>query len=456
LQLETVVNLASPELKALLQRCREAPADDMPRLVLADWLDENEESDRATFIRVQIALSHPTADALQQQEWKRLEQGLLRSHADEWFGDLQSIHNGLRYTDDPPRRPNPFNWDGTTRFVRGFIHYEMLSQNWLLDPSLRNWLRSPAGDWLEQVNLIRLTPEAFERCTIPPEYSGKIKLNLSGQPGTYFDLETSARLSSRVEFSVQDWQRFFRSSNFLAVRSLTTDGGLTFLNQLGQADVRRLVALKIRNSESSEAAARILVTIPFQSLSSLDFGPVSETALRAVVACPYLRNLTEWNLIGSPIGDAGLVALCESPLAESLSEVSFPNTGIGDVGIQALVQSPLFAKMNSPSLNLMMNQIGNVGVQALAESEQLLRYRELVLRENRCGDDGVGALANSEFAANLTYIDFWRNRIGDAGAVALASGDQLGKVADLCVKENRIGSDGMAALFERFGERAKV
>lgn len=450
------MNPASPELKALLQRCREAPADDMPRLVLADWLDENEESDRATFVRVQIALSHPTADAVQQREWKSLEQSLLRAHADEWFGDLQPILNGLRYSNESAVIPNPVVWDGIMKFLRGFIHFEMFSQSWLVDPGLRNWLRSPAGDWLEQVNLSRLTPEAFERCTIPTEYSGKIKLNLSGQPGTYFDLETSERLSSRVEFSVQDWRRFFRSSNFLSVRSLTTDGGLTFLNQLGQADVRRLVALKIRNSESGEAAARVLATIPFESLSSLDFGPVSETSLRAVVACPYLRNLTGWNLIGSPIGDAGMVSLCESPLAESLSEVSFPNTAIGDAGIQALVRSPLFAKMNSPSLNLMMNRIGDVGVQALAESEQLLRYRELVLRENSCGDVGVAALANSEFAANLTYIDFWRNRIGDAGAVALADGEQLGKVADLCVKENRIGPDGAAALFERFGERAKT
>ncbi len=450
------MNRASPELKALLQRCREAPADDMPRLVLADWLDENGESDRATFVRVQIALSHPTADAVQQQEWKSLEQSLLRAHADEWFGDLQSILSRLRYSNESTGGLNPFAWDGSKTFLRGFIHFQMFSQSWLLDPDLRNWLRSPAGDWLEQVNLSRLTPEAFEQCTIPPEYSGKIKLNLSGQPGTYCDLQTSARLSSPVEFSVQDWQRFFRSSNFLSVRSLTTDGGLTFLNQLGQADVRRLVSLKIRNSESSEAAARILTTIPFESLSSLDFGPVSETALRAVVACPYLRNLTEWNLTGSPIGDAGMVALCESSLAESLSEVSFQNTAIGDVGIQALVRSPLFAKMNSARLNLMMNRIGDIGVQALAESEQLLRYRELVLRENRCGDVGVAALADSEFGANLTYIDFWRNRIADAGAVALAGGEQLGKVADLCVKENAIGPDGAAALFERFGERAKV
>jgi hypothetical protein len=55
--------------------------------------------------------------------------------------------------------------------------------------------------------------------------------------------------------------------------------------------------------------------------------------------------------------------------------------------------------MNSPSLNLMMNRIGDEGLRALAESEHLVRYRELVLRENRCGDRGVAALAATDIRA---------------------------------------------------------
>ncbi len=35
----------------------ESPADDLPRLVYADWLEENGEADRAEFIRVQCALA---------------------------------------------------------------------------------------------------------------------------------------------------------------------------------------------------------------------------------------------------------------------------------------------------------------------------------------------------------------------------------------------------------------
>jgi uncharacterized protein (TIGR02996 family) len=43
--------------QALLQAIIESPADDLPRLVYADWLEEHGEADRAELIRVQIKLA---------------------------------------------------------------------------------------------------------------------------------------------------------------------------------------------------------------------------------------------------------------------------------------------------------------------------------------------------------------------------------------------------------------
>ncbi len=459
------VDPSSPELKALLQRCRETPADDMPRLVLADWLDEQGESDRATFVRVQIARSHPSADAVQQAELKALERGLLEAHAEEWTGELRAIVSGLRYGRDDNRgiaavraRATAIGrmWD--MGWERGLIRLTHLDPAWLLDPALRTWMGSPAGDWLEQVNLAGMGPDAFERLVLPPECVGRIGLRIRrrGQEFADFSATGPGRMTRPDEPPPQDWSRFFRCSNFRAVRSLSVEGGAAFLRELGDADLRRLIALEARNAPDTTAAAHILATIPFESLSSLDIGPVTAAAVRAVIASPFLRNLAAWNLVGSPLGDEGMIALCESPLADSLSSVSFPNTGLGDAGIRALVASPMFARLNSPSLNLMMNCIGDDGLETLAASEHLLRYRELVLRENACGDRGAAALAESEYAANFTHLDFWRNRIGDAGASALARSEHLGKIVDLCVKENAVGPSGAAALCERFGERAKV
>jgi uncharacterized protein (TIGR02996 family) len=46
-----------PEWAAFLQAIIENPADDLPRLVLCDWLDELGETDRSEFIRVQLELA---------------------------------------------------------------------------------------------------------------------------------------------------------------------------------------------------------------------------------------------------------------------------------------------------------------------------------------------------------------------------------------------------------------
>lgn len=456
---------ASPELKALLQRCREAPADDLPRLVLADWLDEHGDADRAAFVRVQLALSHPSADTVQHGQLKALEQTFIQANFEAWVGELQPILNGLRYGSEAnrgltafaPRIATPGRALNLT-LRRGCIQLRHLDPTWLSDPALRAWLRSPAGDWLEQIGLVGMTPDAFERLDLPPECYGRIRILLRKPSQEFADFSVfgPGRLSSHDDLAPHDWQRFFRNPNFNAIRSLAVESGLPFLRELGQTDVGRLVELEFRSLAENAEIARILATISFRSLSGLDFGPVSEGAMRSIVASPYLRNLAEWNLIGSPLGDGGMRTLCESPLAQSLRSASFPNTGIGDDGLEALVRSPIFEHLNSPSLNLMMNRIGDRGVTTLAESEHLLRYREIVLRENNCGDRGAADLAASASAANLTHIDFWRNRIGDAGAAALSQSPHLGRIVDLCLKENRIGPDGEAALFEGFGDRVKV
>jgi uncharacterized protein (TIGR02996 family) len=45
---------AWPHAVAFLRDVIEHPDDDAPRLIFADWLDDNSDSDRAEFIRVQV------------------------------------------------------------------------------------------------------------------------------------------------------------------------------------------------------------------------------------------------------------------------------------------------------------------------------------------------------------------------------------------------------------------
>ncbi len=439
------MNASPPELLALLAECRCRPADDLPRLVLADWLDENGQPERAEFVRVQVEVAHPTADVDRIRRLKKREAELLAEHEDEWTGGYQSAAAFMtpmnRRREDGGFAPIPPGH----RFVRGLMRISNAAE-FIDRTEMREWLRSQELPWVEQIDFTFSTIEWFVKADLPDELHGRIGLNV-GYSGPGPD-------SHRAQLRL-----LAVSSNFTAVRALTARRSSVpaaeVVNELARADLTSLVALTLP-TDIPGGAAEAVASAPFTSLSALDIGPIPEAGLRALTSSPHLGNLTHLNLVRSPIGDSGMVALCRSRLAHTLRRVEFPNTDIGDAGVKALAASPLLAHMHGPRLNLMMNRIGDDGLTALAESEHLLRFRELVLRENVVGDAGVEALAASPFAANLQFLDFWRNRITDRGARALAASPHLNKVVDLSVKENAVTSSGAAALHARFGERAKV
>src|SRR5438552_1144572 len=79
---------------ALLAAIREAPADDLPRLAYADWLDEPDQPDRATFIRLQCASARLPANSPERPDRERPWRELLRRHRAEWFGTLHEDFKG--------------------------------------------------------------------------------------------------------------------------------------------------------------------------------------------------------------------------------------------------------------------------------------------------------------------------------------------------------------------------
>lgn len=77
---------------AFMAAILEAPDDDLPRLIMADWLQERGESDRAEFIRVQCELARWESGNANQQFAHRDRAAMLRGRERElylkadWFG----------------------------------------------------------------------------------------------------------------------------------------------------------------------------------------------------------------------------------------------------------------------------------------------------------------------------------------------------------------------------------
>ena len=91
------------EREARLRAVCENPDDDTPRLVLADWLQENGDEPRAEFIRVQVEQSRLKPGTV--PDWKCYSRArkLFTSHGRAW--EQQIVAN------------DEFRWD---EFVRGF------------------------------------------------------------------------------------------------------------------------------------------------------------------------------------------------------------------------------------------------------------------------------------------------------------------------------------------------
>src|SRR5436190_11923489 len=110
--------------EAFLSDVIEHPDDDAPRLVYADWLEDNDDPERAEFIRLQCRLArlpnvHPDRAALEKREAQ-----LLRAHERQWGKGI------TRYLKDA-------SW------CRGFIESVYLPAGDLIEQAERIFARAP-------------------------------------------------------------------------------------------------------------------------------------------------------------------------------------------------------------------------------------------------------------------------------------------------------------------------
>jgi uncharacterized protein (TIGR02996 family) len=87
-----------PAEPGLLRAILDAPDDDAPRLVYADWLDDHGQPDRAELIRTQVELARLAEDSPRRREvaWRARE--LLDRHGAEWARALPGELHDWRFS----------------------------------------------------------------------------------------------------------------------------------------------------------------------------------------------------------------------------------------------------------------------------------------------------------------------------------------------------------------------
>jgi uncharacterized protein (TIGR02996 family) len=92
--------------EALFRAVCANPADDTPRLVYADWLQENGQAERAEFIRLQCEAWHLCPAYPTVTEARNAASRLLKQHGDAWHAELPVVA-GVTWSD---------------LFIRGFVN----------------------------------------------------------------------------------------------------------------------------------------------------------------------------------------------------------------------------------------------------------------------------------------------------------------------------------------------
>lgn len=138
----------STDRAALLAAVCARPADDTPRLVFADWLDDHGDPARAEFIRLQIALARDPV----RQPGRRRSEAIKKVHGAAWRRELPTLSR--------------VDWGG---FARGFVNVASFREGTdLADNIARAFAATP----IDVVQLVHCRPGMLPTLLQSPYVAG--------------------------------------------------------------------------------------------------------------------------------------------------------------------------------------------------------------------------------------------------------------------------------------------
>jgi uncharacterized protein (TIGR02996 family) len=505
------------ELLSLLAACRDQYADDVPRRVVADWLEEHgDEADLARAEAIRLQLSDESLAGLTLHNSRLRE--LYRRFRPGWLAGL----------DGPPRERGP--WPRYS-LERGFWQI-VPSPGFFLQPHIAE-LGGEALAWVGELNvfvhgglpaglarspfsasvpgLVLVGPAsagpsledlrhwhalrsmeindngpdyaALERLATLPHPIQELRLQWGHYgPADAGCLDDGLAFTGVTRFTLRgsrvDWGRrtpgpWRRRLSSLRLEACHGSPGLLISDRLEEVVIRqgtlpalalaslpapeRLRRLVLREAGLSDAVLPELSGLRLSGLRLLDLSRnrITAAGLRALADAPLMRQLQSLSLDHVPLGVEGGRALAGLPATGRLRLLSLEGCALGEGGAVVLAGWPGLAAVEV--LNLENNHIGPAGTRALAAAN-LGRLRNLDLAGNNLGDVGAMALLASPLPDGLEWLSLRSNRLGRDAALALAESPRLGRLRHLSLwgAGNSIPDDARGALRERFGPNVAV
>jgi uncharacterized protein (TIGR02996 family) len=431
---------------ALLAAVLDDPDNDDLRLVLADWLEEHGEAERAELVRVQIELARAGTGNERFGFLQTRERQLLAPHAGKWFDYL----------------------DVANRFRRGFLdgircdgpaHFLAVADRLFASQPVRclRFYSAAAWDPAATVELAacphlarirRLGLPRWERpdepllaLTASPHLAGLRTLDLGG-----YD-EHDRRIGDDLFAELVGRGHRPPPPCLAGLRALRVGwaglGDDTLHNLLASPCAEALTALDLESNEFTAAGVAALVGSPAWgrltdlALSGVGFGdPATGPLLVGALGRSGIRRLFV-DLNGAELAaaeswgplealrltttdeTAGAHAVAASPHLGRLQRLELYNdTGVTDEVLRALAANPHAGRLEH--LEFYLEAFGDEGVAVLAESPHLTALRHLTLDSTKLTAAGLGRLLRSGLARRLRWLDVSGTDVGDEGVRLLA------------------------------------
>jgi uncharacterized protein (TIGR02996 family) len=381
---------------AFLLAIREAPLDDTPRLIYADWLDEQGRpggAARAEFIRVQCQMARLPREDPRWAELTRREAALLEENGADWQpfpecwqadrvkGPIQGWRRpeGLSFHDllELLEEEGPF-WSFQRGFPQLFVHHSTLADMAPVLPAL-----GPAG-------LVHCCAGPAKQLDFPPQL---------------FDFLADSSWQGRVA-------------------GLTCYSGGLPLSTPNVVLVPSLLRLR-----------RVMT-----------FSYLGTDRLSQLVQQPALPALRHLDLTDNSLGTDGVRLLATASWLAQLEGLVLDQNSFGLPAMRDLLRGPVrrLATLSLEECLLYPDEIA-----ALGEVGNLTGLRTLCLCGNlHLSDRGAEVLAGSPLLGRLTWLDLERTYLGDAGARHLAASPRAGSLRFLLLSGNQVGDPGAIALAE--------
>ncbi|MFQ3593166.1 MAG: TIGR02996 domain-containing protein [Gemmataceae bacterium] len=409
------------ELMGLLTYARMCPLDDTPRLIVADWLEENGDQadrDRATFIRLQCEQSRYDAVGRRRRELSAAENQLLEKHQKSWLGGLMALQSSK------------------ARFTRGLVDLFVEAPN-LFKQGMNAVLHSEAVGWIDELHLSKTSLYYLEKF---------LKMPLAGLIGGLVIGNES--LPAAACQSIAHCELLQRLHTLDLNYNPIGNEGAVALSQ--SPDLGNLQHLDLWICGIEAEGARALASMrcePQPYWINLGGNGIGEEGIRALASSSLLEKVRRFLIWGNSIRDTGLTHLVRGPYLQQIEELYLNENNLGMKAARVLATWPPLQNLRTLSIwgNLLRPRGG-----AILGSAPMPQMRMLLLSSTRIGDEGLRALANNPTLGKLHSLDVSNTRSTDEGIRCLLDSPFLKQLKNLNISGNTVSAALQAECESRF------